>query len=408
MAWLQGNAIPIRSLDPVEKNFADLISLGKAIAGARVVMLGEQSHGDGSVFLLKTRIIKYLHENLGFNVLVFESGLYDVAKAWAYLQKGEDPVKAIRRGVFGIWSGSQEFQPLIDYIGQVRHTKHPLEIVGCDDQFTATAAREFFRDDLRAFLGTWHIDVKDIANLSVFWQILDALVERPYGKERISKDRQTLFFTVWDEICQRVNALPGSNVGLVFWKQVLRSTRAYAKQVFDYDPNIQVFGAAANSGIRDAQMAENLLWLIEKRYAGCKLIVWAATDHITKNPTLIVTNPPGGYAGFSSMGHIVAKKLGNQSYAIGFLASEGQMGIWRMPPMKLKVPDPNSLESLFGSTTFQNAFLDLRRLPASLLWLQSQIQAGFLGYSPFIADWSKVLDGIIYTRIMKPSTRAAR
>ena len=408
VAWLQGHAAQINSLDPNDTDFADLTSLGKAIADARVVMLGEQSHGDGAVFLAKTRIIRYLHEKRGFDVLVFESGLYDMAKVWAYLQQGEEPVKAVRRGVFGIWNGSQEFQPLIDYIGQVRQRNHPLKIAGCDDQFTGTAAREFFRTDLRAFLDTRHIDMKTIANLSEFWQILDAIIERPYDKERVSKDRQTLFFSAWDEICQQVNTLPGRDAELVFWIQLLRSTRAYAKQVFEYDPNLQVFGAAANSGVRDAQMAENLLWLEQKRYPGCKIIVWAATDHITKNPTTIVTNPPGGYAGFSSMGHIVAKELGDQSYAIGFIASEGQMGVWRMPPRKLEATDPGSLEGLFSSTTFQNAFLDLRRVPASCLWLHSPIRSGLLGYSPFTADWSKVLDGIIYTRVMKPSTRAAR
>ena len=43
--WLQANAAPIRSLDPADDNFDDLAPLGAAIGNARVVMLGEQSHG---------------------------------------------------------------------------------------------------------------------------------------------------------------------------------------------------------------------------------------------------------------------------------------------------------------------------------------------------------------------------
>jgi erythromycin esterase len=408
VAWLQEHAAPIRSVEPNDTDFTDLAPLGQAVASARVVMLGEQSHGDGTVFLAKTRMIRYLHEKLGFDVLVFESGLYDMAKAWSYLQHGEEPIKAIGRGIFGIWNGSQEFQPLIDYIAQAKQTDHPLELAGCDDQFSATASHEFFRTDLRLFLDSRRIDMKTMAHSSEFWPILDVLIERPYDDQKIAKDRQTLFFSVWDEICRRVNACPGHDAELAYRIQLLRSTRMYAKQVFDYDPNKHVNGAATNSGARDAQMADNLLWLVHKRYPGRKLIIWAATDHITKNPTTIVTNPPGGYAGFSSMGHIVAKELGNQSYAIGFIASEGQMGIWKMQPRELAVPDPSSLEGLFSSTTFQNAFLDLRIVPASCLWLHSPILSGPLGYSPFTADWSKVLDGIIYTRVMKPSTKATR
>lgn len=39
-------------------------------------MLGEMTHGDGATFKLKTEIVKYLHEELGFNVLILEDGMY--------------------------------------------------------------------------------------------------------------------------------------------------------------------------------------------------------------------------------------------------------------------------------------------------------------------------------------------
>ncbi len=75
--WAKTAPIPLKSIDPNETDFADLDGFGKAVGDARIVFLGEQTHGDGATFHAKTRLIKYLHETKGFDVLAFESGLMD-------------------------------------------------------------------------------------------------------------------------------------------------------------------------------------------------------------------------------------------------------------------------------------------------------------------------------------------
>ncbi|MEX2282628.1 MAG: hypothetical protein WEE89_09115 [Gemmatimonadota bacterium] len=150
--WLRTNAFPLASLAPGNSNFSDLMPLKAAIGDARVVLLGEQSHGDGAVFLLKTRLIEFLHQEMGFDVLAFESGLYDVDKSWRLLAAGEPAAIAVRRSVFSIWTGSQQFQPLISYIEQAARWTRPLELAGFDLQFTGTASRESFVTDLESFL----------------------------------------------------------------------------------------------------------------------------------------------------------------------------------------------------------------------------------------------------------------
>ena len=60
----------------------DLIFLKEVLKDKRIVLLGEQSHGDGATFEAKVRLIKFLHQELGFTILSFESGLYDNFKAF--------------------------------------------------------------------------------------------------------------------------------------------------------------------------------------------------------------------------------------------------------------------------------------------------------------------------------------
>ncbi len=87
-AGLKRDVSPIRSIDPADTNFSDLQALGAAVGEARIVLLGEQTHGEGSTFQAKTRVIKYLHEKMGFEVLAFESGFYDCARIWENVEAG--------------------------------------------------------------------------------------------------------------------------------------------------------------------------------------------------------------------------------------------------------------------------------------------------------------------------------
>ena len=86
---------------------------------------------------------------------------------------------------------------------------------------------------------------------------------------------------------------------------MLTSTVRYARFWWNADFAKPV---PAVMNIRDAQMADNLLWLARERYAGRKIIVWAATSHASRNRQ----SHPSAHRrpGMVPMGHRVWPALG--------------------------------------------------------------------------------------------------
>ena len=108
------------------------------IGEARIVFLSEELHGVGATFHARTRLIKFLHQQCGFDVLAFESGLYDCRKVWQLLREGKMPAReAISQGVFDIWASTEELQPMFQYLARQARQGRPLEVCGFDCQFTA-------------------------------------------------------------------------------------------------------------------------------------------------------------------------------------------------------------------------------------------------------------------------------
>ena len=109
---------PVEAVDRDDPGRRSDVDFGQPLAaddileerGARIVQLGEQSHGDGATFRAKARLVRFLHEQAGFDVIAFESGLYECERANELLRKG-DAAGAMAASVFGIWRVA-EVEPL--------------------------------------------------------------------------------------------------------------------------------------------------------------------------------------------------------------------------------------------------------------------------------------------------------
>ena len=395
--WIKENAVPFTSIDPADDDFSDLESLKELIGDARVVQLGEQSHGDGTCFLTKTRLVKFLHQEMGFDVIAFESGLYDCKVAWDVIKSGEgNPVQNASLGVFGIWTGSAQTSPMWNYLDENANSENPLELAGFDCQFTGGASRKL-RDDLANL--TDQLKIKGLSDDE--WEQFDRTLGKILAYEKPTQPKRKFLSTlsVLKHAVSQADEDVLSTDDAKFWAQQFDSMADHCGRQWQDEGNI------AGLMSRDEQMARNLVWLARERYADRKIIVWAASFHIMRNPPEIQSfNGSVDYSEMIQMGHRVHEELGDEVYTIGFTAYEGRAGAYHLNKYNIGEAPEGTFESLCKAAELENGFVPFRGTKESAPWLHEFRFARPMGYSWMNARWPNHFDAMIFNRKMRPST----
>jgi len=146
-AFVEENLVPIRTIDPDDLDFEDLRALQTSIGNASVV-LGEQDHGDAPTFLAKTRIIKFLHQQMDFDVLVFESDFYGLSRSWELAKAGQADPNAYRHDVYPLWANCSECSELFRYIDSHIGTDQELTVAGADRKPDLRFSAEYLLEEL--------------------------------------------------------------------------------------------------------------------------------------------------------------------------------------------------------------------------------------------------------------------
>lgn len=412
--WLRQHAAPIRTLSFTAGDDQDLAPLGRAIGERRIVLLGEQSHGDGAAFQAKARIIRYLHQQRGFDLLVFESGFYDCRRTWEDVRRGLSlrEVETAEGCTFMLWANSEQIRPLFEYIDDRKASRAPLELAGMDFAPSGTNARRFL-DDLAAFVreqpnagdaeaalatlrstyGTMFTGGTPARNTAQAARSLSML------SDSSRTALQDAFLALQRYAVRDVPSL-GAFGQAAFWRQAISSKLALveiAPRLFpDFPQDV--------TNRRDALMAENLGWILRQNPRR-RVMVWLATSHLLRDRRGIVGDQAPGMI---PAGHLVAQAFPGEVFGIGFLAYDGVIGQSQRDTTGTRralTPAPaGSLDALLHDAGFENAFLDLTGIGPGGEWLREPLLARPLGYGRTTARWPAHLDAFVFTRTMTPST----
>jgi erythromycin esterase len=387
-AWrvdVQARRRPIRSL--FSDDFSDLQFLKPLLQGKRIVQLGEASHGVAESNWAKVRLIKFLHQEMGFDVLAFESSFdqcHEADKQIGTLASRE----VMRRCLFSIWN-TTEVEGLFDYLAAQRKSGKRLALAGFDVQFSGWGLD---KTRLRAMLAIADATLgprvaehdKELATTNVltaqrsaalqafYTELARALSERRaqlqaagYGAEDIDVEIQTAHARTW-----------------------------LARQRESWD----AFDDKAGSTVRDAGMAEQLDFVIDSLYPGRKVIVWAHNMHVTHAAA------PGD---FISMGQLQAQKRRAGMYTVGFYMGRGMVVDGRNMPSAVPAPPAGTVEAVLANGGLKYAFVDFSQaIPSpSTTWFQEKTTVREFGTVPKQIVPARSYDAIFYIDTVTPAER---
>lgn len=392
--------------------YSDLAFLQPILADKRIVSLGEASHGAAEYNSVKVRLIKYLHEKLGYNVIAFESNLADAAAAYTQVQELK-PQQLMENSIYGVWQ-VEENLPLFEYIAEQSRTDHPLMLTGFDSQATTDSFIRFVEQwfagvdssKAKAFTRTeeWYLKLNMIDDIGEFTAQKDAIKSKYMIFQAFVKDHKASLSKVYPKQPKLVPTL----------ERVLQNR---IDMLDYYHPHIVQLLAGADpekhvkqgSYERDRVMAGNVAWLANTAYPGEKIILWGHNYHIRKHNSTMITEHNGfGYdqTPYPTMGELLPWSLKQDNYVIGLYAYEGSAHKNNGKVEQIMPHDKGSLEEIMGAGMGAAQFINLRdtTLGASTEWMYTPRTAKAWGVLDETMIPREQYDGILLIQRLHPST----
>lgn len=291
------------------ESFENLSGLKETLKDVEVIALGENTHGLGEVFTAKTELVKFLYQELGFDLVLFESGFGDAALAWEQL----DSLSAKEfTSVFSsnFYYNSKEIENLVSY---VKSQDGKLKIQGFDCQpqqnYLIKRMSEIAQPIDSTLAKSVLLEMRSFNNLYQFENDKDTLA---FNKQR---DRFIEFLQNYNAFLDNnINELVGSGTTKNEMNALIKSNEFFIKTYSKINIGETMSWPAAYN-IRDQSLFEIVKWFKEVNPKS-KIIIWAQNSHIENK-----TKPNYDV---NWMGHSLKRAYGNKYYSIGAVVYSGK------------------------------------------------------------------------------------
>ncbi|MCD4793150.1 MAG: erythromycin esterase family protein [Bacteroidales bacterium] len=338
------NIFEINTTDSVE-DFKNFNFLKKIIGNKRFVLLGESSQGVEEYSMIKERLIKFLHQEMGFEVILFESDLFDCNTSYMICDSF-NTAEFMKNSIYNAWHTDINLK-LFKYIKEKKNSDNPLFLSGFDIKtgINKVTANYKLYDYYKKYFSTEgfieFVTLDSITN-NYFRNVI------LYGREKDFNDSlSSSLFNRYNKLLNHIN----KNTEDINKKIIERVI--YNKKCL-----INIINTAKNDPVkyyamRGKCMAENIEWIAGNLFPDKKIIVWAHNKHIRRNMDHRKNIP--------TMGFLLSEEIKEQSYIIGLYGLKGSLARGDRSVYNANYLRKNSLEAIICNTDYEISFIDFTK-----------------------------------------------
>lgn len=364
VAWLKNAAAPVASLEP-DADLSDLAPLAKIVGDARIVAIGEATHGSHEFFAFKRRAVEYLVSELGFTDFAMETDWTQALAVNEWVVDGTGDLESCLKHLSGFWR-TGEYRGLLAWMrawnedgSHARKVRfHGLDI----PQPTFTARR------LTAYLASIEPEVAES---------VAPVIERLGNGARVEEGDLDGLLALFDELRDACVERSSAAAWAIHRHHVEVLVQSYRQRE-----------KPGNEGTswRDRCMADNARWILRQAGPEGRLIVSAHNGHVSRAGLTEVE----GYGTIESIGRALTadahavKDEDLSMVVIGTAFARGGFHAYGngMKAFSVGDPKPESREAAFLAAGLERALLDLRSAPADgpvRAWLDAPLPLRFVG-----------------------------
>jgi protein-L-isoaspartate(D-aspartate) O-methyltransferase len=386
-------------------------------AKARVVLLGEATHGTSEFYRARAQITRRLIEQHGFNIVAVEADWPDAARIDRYVRHKAVHVGsglAFRRFPQWMWR-NVEVANFVDWLRAHNAALHPGEHAGFFglDIYNMNASIEAVIEYLDRFDSEAAAVARERYGCLTPWQRDPATYGRAALTSGYAKCERPVLLALRGLLDKQLEYEARDRDSFLDAAQNARlvaSAERYYRAMY--------YATAESWNLRDRHMFDTLNHLMEWRGADAKAVVWAHNSHVGNAAATDI----GRARDEINIGQLCRERFGDDAALIGFGTDRGTVAAaddWD-GPMKVKTvrpAHPESYEYLCRDAGIRRFLLDLRKgereeLRSSLMSARLERAIGVI-YRPetelashyFDAHLPAQFDGYVWfeeTRAVKP------